>query len=93
MAVAVRTGDEEMIDYLLDRGLALMDTDEAVHITRYEYGEVDDEEQEDDEGEDYVPEDEEEDGEEVEVEVEIDEEVDEEADEELWLGVNGNVAP
>jgi hypothetical protein len=58
MAIAVRTEDEEMVDYLLDRGLAIMDRDDAVYITRYEYGEVS-EEQEDDEDEDEEPEDDE----------------------------------
>jgi hypothetical protein len=52
MAIAVRTDDDEMVDYLLDRGLAIMNRANAVYMTRYEYGEVtdDEEEQEDEEG-------------------------------------------
>jgi hypothetical protein len=57
MAIAVGTYDDEMVEYLLDRGLAIMDRDDAVYMTRYAYGYVsgdEDEEQEDDEDYDEV---------------------------------------
>jgi hypothetical protein len=33
MAIAVRTDDDEMVDYLLDRGLVIMDRDELAVLT------------------------------------------------------------
>jgi hypothetical protein len=37
MAVAIRTDDEEMIEYLLDRGLKLMTREFAIRMTRPDY--------------------------------------------------------
>jgi hypothetical protein len=54
MAVAVRTGDDAMVEFLLDRGQAIMSRVDAMYWTRYEYADTvwsDDEEASDDDDE------------------------------------------